>query len=236
MKTHLNRMAFASAVALMCAATSQTQAVLITNGGFEAGFAGWSLSDEPASDGTFFLQTGAISPIAGDPVPPPPGGLTAAMTDAFGPGSHVLYQNFTMTAPMASAILVFDVFVGNRAGEFRTPNTLSFSTPTLNQQARVDILTGTSDPFSLAVSDVLLNAYRTNVGDPLVSGYTHHEIDITALVNANLNVPLRLRFAEVDNLFTFQFGVDNVDIVPEPSSAMLALAGLVGLLVHRRRV
>lgn len=219
--------------ALMCG-TVQPSDASIVNGGFEAGFTGWTRLDEAGSDGTFFLQTGIVSPVAGDPVPPPPGGANAAMTDALGPGSHVLYQDFIIPAPMASAFLAFDVFVGNRAGEFRTPNTLSFSTPTLNQQARVDILTGAADPFSMVPADLLLNAYRTNVGDPLVSGYTHYEIDITAVVNANLNTPLRLRFAEVDNLFTFQFGVDNVAIIPEPASAMLMFTGVAALLVRRR--
>ena len=224
------------AATLTSAMPSSARAGFVSNGGFEAGFTGWTRIDEAASDGTFFLQAGPTSPVSGDPVPPPPGGVTAAMTDAQGPGSHVLYQDFVIPAPMAAAFLVFDVFVGNRAGEFRTPNTLSFSTPTLNQQARVDILTGAADPFSLLPADVLFNAYRTNVGDPLVSGYTHRVIDITAIVNANLNTPLRLRFAEVDNLFTFQFGVDNVDIVPEPSSAMLAFVGLAGMVSFRRRI
>lgn len=234
MKTRFNILAVALAAALTCASPVISDAAIV-NGGFEAGFAGWTRVDDAGSDGTFFLQTGTTSPVAGDAVPPPPGGLTAAMTDALGPGSHVLYQDFIIPAAMPTALLRFDLFIGNRAGEFRTPNTLSFSTTALNQQARVDVMTGTSDAFSLLPADVLLNAYRTNVGDPLVSGYTHFEIDITALVNANLNTPLRLRFAEVDNLFTFQFGVDNVEIVPEPASALLLLTGLAALMGRRRR-
>src|SRR5512136_2566134 len=48
---------------------------------------------------------------------------------------------------------------------------------------------------SVSAADVLLNVFRTNVGDPLVSGYTHHSVDVTALLNANVNTPLMLRFA-----------------------------------------
>lgn len=236
MKKTPNRLAVVIALGLISASAWPAAAAIINNGGFEAGFAGWTRVDEAGSDGTFFQQSGVLSPVAGDTVPPPPGGSNAAMTDALGPGSHVLYQDFVIPSPMASAILVFDLFIGNRAGEFRTPNTLSFSTPTLNQQARVDVLAGAADPFSLAPADVLLNAFGTTVGDPLVSGYTHFEIDITALVNANLNTPLRLRFAEVDNLFTFQFGVDNVDIVPEPTSAFMLLSGVLALMVRRRTI
>jgi len=55
-----------------------------------------------------------------------------------------------------------------------------------------------------------------------------------------LNTPLILRFAETDNVFTFQFGVDNVDIqevaVPEPSFAWLLAAVLAGGALVRRRV
>jgi len=48
------------------------------------------------SEGSFFSQSGSVSPINGDPVPPPEG-TKAAMTDAQGPGSHVLYQDFVAT-------------------------------------------------------------------------------------------------------------------------------------------
>lgn len=220
-------------LAVACAFSSLAQAAFVSNGGFESGLAGWTIADQIGSDGTFFVQSGTASPVNGDPVPAPPGGTNAAMTDAQGPGTHVLYQNFTATSPVSSAVLVFDVFVGNRSDAFRTPNTLDFSTPTLNEQGRVDILLGSADPFSLAVADVLLNAYRTNVGDPLISGYTHQAVDITALVNSHLNTPLMLRFAETDNVFTFQLGVDNVDVVPEPASLGMLAAGVV-MLMRRR--
>jgi hypothetical protein len=210
-------------------------AELIQNGGFETGFAGWTRADQLGSDGSFGIQVGPLSPDNGFAVPPPPGGTFAAMTDAEGAGSHVLFQNFTVSSPTPALTLTFDLFVGNRADAFHTPNTLDFSTPALNQQARVDITLGSADPFSLSASDVLLNPFHTNVGDPLVSGYTHFVVDLTSLVNANLGVPLRLRFAEVDNVFVFNFGVDNVSLsttaatVPEPGSVLLTLAGGIGL-------
>jgi hypothetical protein len=234
MRAFLNSKKTCIAALLAVAWPALAHAGLIANPGFELGLAGWSNADEAGSDGTFFVQSGVMSPVNGDPVPAPTGGVSAAMSDAQGPGSHVLYQTFIANSPMASALLKFDVFVGNRSDAFRTPNTLSFSTPALNQQARVDILVGGADPFSLAAADVLLNAYRTNVGDPLISGYTSHSIDITALVNANLNTPLMLRFAEADNVFTFQFGVDNVDIVPEPATGVIVLTAMLGVVSIRR--
>jgi hypothetical protein len=226
--------------ALVCALSSTAMAGLITNGGFDSGFSSWTRTDQLGSDGTFALQTGTSSPVNGDPVPAPPGGTTAAMTDAQGPGSHVLSQNFTVSAPVIAAMLRFDVFVGNRAGTFFSPSTLDFSTPTLNQQARVDILLGSATAFSVLPADVLLNAFQTNPGDPAVSGYTHHTVDVTALINSHLGTPLTLRFAETDNVFTFQLGVDNIDIdvgaVPEPSSWLLAFGALLAMGLGRRRL
>ena len=229
-----------AAAVLSLAATSSVHAIpVIANGGFEAGLTSWTKADQLGSEGTFFNQSGTVSPVNGDPVPAPPEGTKAAMTDAQGPGSHILYQDFVATADAAA--LRFALFIGNRASLFATPTpaSLDFSTPTLNQQARVDILKSTADPFSVAAADTLLNLYQTKVGDPLISGYNTITTDISALLAAHVGETLRLRFAETDNVFTFQMGVDNVriDPIPEPASTLLfgtALALLVGCRVCTR--
>src|SRR5688500_6802610 len=89
--------ALACAAWLAVAATPAALASAIVNGGFEAGFSSWVRVDQVGSDGTFLLQSGLISPLNDDPVPAPPSGATAAMTDGFGPGAHVLYQDFLAT-------------------------------------------------------------------------------------------------------------------------------------------
>ena len=215
-------------------------AVTIVNGGFDAGFTGWTRVDQLGSQGTFFLQTGTASPVNGNTVPAPPQGTTAAMTDAQGPGSHVLFQDFVVTTPVTPTALNFSLFVGNRGTAFFTPNTLDFSTPALNQRARVDILRAGTDPFSLAAADVLANLFETRPGDPLVSGYTLRSLDVTSLINANAGSTLRLRFSEVDNVNVFQFGVDNVSFsavtaVSEPASSVLAISALLGVIWTQRR-
>jgi hypothetical protein len=215
---------------------------IVANGGFESGFTGWTRADQTGSNGTFALQSGTISPVTGTTVPAPPGGLQAAMTDALAPGSHVLYQDITIpTAAVGSAQLSFSLFVGNRATAFSVPSpaSLDFSTPALNQQARVDIVSTAANPFSVTAADVLFSAYQTAVGDPLVSGYTTRTVDVTSLFNANLGSTVRLRFAETDNVNTFQLGVDNVNVtvtpIPEPSTITLCSVAALGLWRWRRQ-
>jgi hypothetical protein len=157
------------------------------------------------------------------------------MSDSAGPGSHALYQDFVVPAFVPGATLKFSIFVNNGATAFSTPNSLDFSTPALNQQARVDILRANADPFSLAPADVLLNAFQTALNSPLVTGYNDFTIDVGALLAANAGQTLRLRFAEVDNVNFFNFGVDAVSLTIIPAPSALALAGIIGLGATRRR-
>lgn len=227
----------------LCLAAPARATELIVNGGFEAGFSSWTLANAVGSDGSFFVQTGTVSPVNADPVPAPPGGIRAAMTDAQGPGSHVLYQDFIVPLLVSSATLDFTLLVNNHAGVFMTPAVgLDFSTPALNQQARVDILRGGTDPFSVAGADVLLNVFQTKPGDSFALAYLAQSADLSALFGAHAGQTLRLRFAEADNVFTFQLGVDNVSLttvdaaaVPEPASLLLIGTGLAALGARRFR-
>jgi hypothetical protein len=240
-KTRLTPAPWTAAVVVLIAAAAGRADVVLTNGGFESGFTGWTRADQLGSEGTFALQTGTTSPVNGTTVPAPPGGSQAAMTDAQGPGAHILYQDFVVPSfAIGSAPLSFSLFIGNRATAFSTPASLDFSTPTLNQQARVDVLRGGTDPFSVSAADVLFTAYQTQVGNPLVSGYTTVTSDLASVLAANAGNTLRLRFAETDNVNFFQMGVDNVSLtvnpVPEPSSfALVGAAVLFGLRCCRRR-
>ena len=218
--------------------------VFFNNGGFESGFTGWTRSDQLGGDGTFLIQSGIVSPVNGTAVPGPPSGTNAAMSDAQGPGTHVLFQDFVVTSPVTSAMLSFSWFTGNRAGSYfvPTPASLDFGAAAFNQQARVDILLGSSTAFSLAASDILLNVFQTSPGDAAVAGYTLRSADIASIVNSHLNTPLRLRFAETDNVAAFQFGVDNVSVsttsteapVPEPATLAMGATGILLIVAGRR--
>ncbi len=218
-------------------------AELIANGGFESGLSGWTTVDLLGSDGTFQLQSGLASPVNSVPVPAPPGGSFAAMSDAQGPGSHVLYQDIFIPVGFTEAELRFDLYLGNRADDFfiPDPDSLDFSIAAFNQQARVDILLAGADPFSTDAGDILMNLYRTLPGDAPVSSYTTIVADLSSLVSSLGGQTIRLRFAETDNVDLFQLGVDNVSLnaIPEPSSLLLAAVGVlvcVAGLARRRRV
>ena len=226
-----------AALACLAALSLPASAVVLSNGGFEAGFAGWTRADSLGGDGTFFIQSGSLSPVNGDPVPPPPRGNNAAMTDAGAGGSHALYQDFSVASAAGRYVLSFDLYIANRSGLYSSPATLDWSENFANQQFRVDILKDTADPFSVLAADVLANIYQTMPGDALETGYTTMNFDVTALLNGNVGNSLRLRFAEVDNLGPLQVGIDNVGIaaVPEPATLPLLLGGVLLLTLLRSR-
>lgn len=220
-------------------------AQIIVNGGFESFLSGWSIDNQQGSVGGFALQTGTTNPQNAVTVPAPPEGSNAAMSGGEGPGSHVLYQSFTISQSVGSALLSFSLFLDNQEGAFYVPNpaTLDFSGNFFNQQFRVDVMKDSATPFSVAGTDILANVYQTASNDPATSGYTTVTFDLTSVVNANLGTALRLRFAEVDNANLFSAGVDAVSLVttdansgvPEPSSWLTMACGLAGLGAYLRR-
>ncbi len=184
----------------------------LVNGSFELNggvgnnvFTGWTVVDLAGSSGSWFVQTGDASPLNGFQVEPPTDAAFAAMTDQFGPGSHILYQDVLIPSK-GSAFLSFDLFLNNLAGQFATPNTLS-PDEFPNQQFRVDILNPNA-PVADVGAGVLLLVYRTEPGALASSGYR----TITVSLQQFRGQVVRIRFAEVDNQSFFQVGVDRVTV------------------------
>ncbi len=235
MNKHTAPAALAGALLLALGAPTLARPELLVNGGFESGFTNWTITDQVGGDGAFAPQTGGLSPVNGLSVPVPPEGSLAAMTDSQGPGSHALYQDVLIPAGVTQATLVFSLYIKNTADAFRTPANLDWFNPALNQQARVDLMSPSADPFSAASVDIIQNLFQTAVGSPLVTGYNAFNIDVTAALTAHAGETIRLRFAEVDNVNIFNFGVDAVSLNIIPSPSMLGLACATGLIAARSR-
>ncbi len=213
---------------------------LITNGGFETGdFTGWTVTNLAGGSGSWFVDTlGTTTPQSGQPTLAGGGGGTFyAVSDQSGPGTHALIQPFTVPWPVLSATLSFDMFVNDwNAGPIINPAGLNH-TAIPNQHARVDILTTAAGAFDTGAG-VLANYYLGVDGGPDPHAFTHYVFDVTGIVGAGGT--FQLRFAEVDNQFFFNQGVDNASILVEPIPAPGAIllggigAGIVSWLRRRR--
>ena len=145
------------------------------------------------------------------PVPAPPQGDFAAMTDQFGPGTHILYQDVVVPS---NATLGFDLYLANRAGIYASPPTLDADIPEPNQQFRMDIMDPTA-PLDDVGAGVLANVYQTMPGDAEESGYDRIVYDMKAFRGETV----RLRFAQVKGWRPFR--------APAPSGC--GVPGLVGV-------
>ena len=187
------------------------------NEGFEDGVVGtdtipcWTVLDQANGAGSWCNQTGTLPPQgtcsgSSTSVAAPPEGSQAVMTNQGGPGSHVLYQ----CGVLKSGAISFQLYINNEAGTFVNPSSLDYQVYP-NQQFRADLVSATAiaaNPFSVAPEDVLLNVYQTLPGDPPLSGY----VPVVADASAYMGQEVCLRFSEVENLFFFHAGVDDVHV------------------------
>ena len=92
---------------LICASSPVSAQELLTNGDFESGFTGWVRADQTGSDGTFFIDAPGTGTPSNDfaTAPNAGGGALYAVTDAQGPGSHVLTQTFTVPVGTTALML-----------------------------------------------------------------------------------------------------------------------------------
>lgn len=190
-------------------------AATVVNGDFETGtLAGWQVLTEPnPMIGNWFAYSGTVSPLNPEflPVPPPPAGNYAAVTDQDGPGTRVLYQDVGLE-PYYSHTLSFILYQESFADLVTpSPSTLS-SEGSPNQQYRVDVIKPSAAPDSVLPSDILATAYASATGGPKIVAPTTVSLDLSAFAGQTV----RLRFAEVDNQNVFHAGVDSVAIQSTP--------------------
>ena len=176
---------------------------------FESGaITGWQAVGS-GSGGWFVYADGhkAPAPAQSDPnvpfaVPDPPQGKFAAVTDANGPGTRILYRDLRLDGRFTLQMTVFY----ENTGPFSSPATLAHDTPEANQQFRIDLL-GPSAPIdSVAKGDVLVNLFHTSPGDAAFRQPTDVSVDVSAWAGRTV----RLRLAGADNQGPLRAGVDNI--------------------------
>jgi hypothetical protein len=227
---------------LMLAGSGAAYAIpLLTNGGFETGtLSSWTVANETGSfpGSNFFAIAGTTTPQSGSTTVGPASGSFYAVSDSNGAGAHALIQTFTVPGPASAVILSFDLFANSYATAVVNPIGLDFADGA-NQHARVDILRAGASPLDTGAG-VLQNFFLGADAGSNPHTYTSRTFDITTLVGGGGT--FQLRFAEVDNLFFFNLGVDNVSVnftaatgAPEPGGVVLTAVGICGLSLLLRR-
>jgi hypothetical protein len=212
------RWLLAVAVALFCLPAAASAAGIV-NGDFESGtLEGWTVVASNEA-GTWLPYSGTLVPppfdSEGREVPPPPQGKYAAITAQGGPGTRILYQDFTVAAGVPQQLSLITYYTSDAA--LLSPETLD-TTGESNQQIRIDVMKPSAPVDSVATGDVLLNLFRTETGGSQVMDPTTLTADLAPFAGQTV----RLRIAEADTQSFLNAGIDAVSLTPAPEP----LAGL----------
>ena len=219
------RVSFALVVTILLVVLAPTTAgaATLTNGDFETGnVTGWTVNNVGPAD--WRAYSGTTAPLSGLPIPAPPQGSFAAVADQTSVSRTIMYQDVTLE-PGVQHSLDFLLAYQNSALAFATPASLDPAAAP-NQQLRVDVLRAGTAVDSVASGDVLLQVFRTDVGEPLTMAFTR----ITANLTPFAGQTVRIRFAVVTSQDFLQAEVDDVRITTTGSCAGKAatIIGTVG--------
>lgn len=180
----------------------------ILNGGFENGLTGWTVSNYYSAN-PVAVTSGSTTTAAGT-INPSLTGDNYVYTSQTGQGASYLYQNFTVGS--GTNKVFFDVAINNAGfSGYVTPDSLD-PTAGPNQQARFDILKPGSAFDTIDANDIIVNAYRTEVGDPAVQNWSTVEVDVTNDLQAYAGQQVIFRFVQVDNSGYFNLALDNINV------------------------
>jgi D-alanyl-D-alanine carboxypeptidase len=207
---------------------------------FESGaLTGWRAVGG-GSGGWFVYANGgkAPDPARSDPnvpidVPDPPEGKFAAVSDANGPGTRILYRDVKLDGRLMLHLSVFYAGVGG----FSSPRTLAYDKAGANEQFRIDLIAPSAPIDSVAHGDVLVNVFATSADDPDRREPSTVSVDVSRWAGQTV----RLRLATTDNSGPLRAGVDDIRFEPIRPDAKAGIelpqtqepARAVNLALHR---
>lgn len=195
--------------AALVAAPGGAGAAVVNNGDFETGsLSGWQHADSPDSaSGSWYAYTGTTSPTSGAFIAAPPQGSWAAVTDQFGPGRRILYQDVTVPSAGIVQLSSFVYYTLSEMTSFVSQPNLDYTGPD-NEQYRFDVMRPGAAIDSVSSGDVLATLFQTATGDPRTLAPTRRTLDLSALAGQSV----RIRLAEVDNIGNLWASADAVAI------------------------
>ncbi len=201
----------AATAAALCIWPATAGAAKVVNGTFETGnLTGWTLYNQAGGGGTWSAYTGTTSPISGHPIPAPPQGNYAAISDENFESSEIMYQDIKLgrhQRHILSLYVYYDAY-----DTIEGPPTLSYSSGPANEQYRVDVMKPTAAVTSVASSDIFKTVFSTPTGSPESKAPTLLKAKLSSLAGKTV----RLRFAMVAEDYYMQAGTDGVMVTSTP--------------------
>lgn len=220
---------------LALAVPAGAAAATVVNGGFESGMQGWGVQTTNPEIGNWFVQQGTRPPFSDEagkrgtaPVPAPPQGRSAAVSDQLNSSTMFLYQDVALEPGAKHQLSLQTYYSSNRPLALPTPETLSTDEAAIgsqaNQQYRIDVVRPEAPLDSIASGDVLRTIFRAMPGDPATMPPTR----ISSSLNAFAGQTVRLRVAVAAGKEALNAGLDDVSVTTTPLTGPGSGGGAAG--------